>query len=134
MKIAYIAHPIGGDVENNLAKIRAIVREINLTEPDVVPFAPYYADCVSLDDSNPAERTRGIRNDMALFQRGVIDEVRLYGERISNGMSEEILLADSLKILVTPAPHLEGELYELRARHAIATCGCWKDGGCPYGC
>ena len=93
MKIAYIAHPISGDVEGNLAKIRAIVREINLTEPDVVPFVPYYADCVSMDDSNEIERERGIKNDTFILESGIVDELRLYGDRVSNGMQNEILIA-----------------------------------------
>ena len=93
MRIVFVAHPIGGDVENNLAKIRAIVREINLEEPEVVPFVPYYADCVSMDDAIPAERERGIKNDTELLKRGFVDEVRLYGDRISNGMNAEMMLA-----------------------------------------
>jgi hypothetical protein len=39
MKVAYIAHPIKGDVESNLAEIRDIVRNINLNQPDVVPWS-----------------------------------------------------------------------------------------------
>ena len=102
MKIAYIAHPIGGNVEVNLKRIRKIAREINLHEPSTVPFAPYYLDCVSLDDSNPSERERGIKNDIELMNRGFIDEVRLYGHKISVGMSHEIELAHELGIKVIP--------------------------------
>lgn len=40
MKTAYIAHPVSGDVKGNVEKIIAIVRHINLTEPDIVPFVP----------------------------------------------------------------------------------------------
>ncbi len=61
MRIAYIAHPIGGDVKNNLASIRKIVREINLFEADTVPFVPYYADVVSMDDNVKSERERGLK-------------------------------------------------------------------------
>ncbi len=100
MKIAYIAHPISGDIKGNIEKIKAIVREINLTEPDVVPFAPYIVDCESLNDDIPAERERGIKNDIELFNRKFIDEVRLYGAHISNGMKAEIKLAKALAIPV----------------------------------
>jgi hypothetical protein len=58
-----------------------------------VPFAPYYLDVCCLDDNNPAERQRGMDNDAALFERGFIDELHLYGDRISEGMKIEILLA-----------------------------------------
>lgn len=100
MKVAYIAHPVSGDVKGNIAKIIAIVREINLTEPDVIPFVPYLADLYALDDNNPAERQRGIKNDIALLKRGFIDELRLYGNRISNGMRAEIDLAEEMDIPV----------------------------------
>lgn len=102
MKIAYIAHPISGDVAANLSKIVDIVREINLNEPNTVPFAPYYLDCIALNDDVPEERRRCIRNDVELFKRGFIDEVRLYGECISKGMHHEIKLAKELGILIIP--------------------------------
>ena len=102
MRIAYIAHPVGGDVENNLKRISEIGRYINLNEPDVVPFAHYFFDCYALDDSVEYERNRGIKNNLALMKAGFIDEVRLYGNRISNGMKCEIKLAKSLGIAVIP--------------------------------
>lgn len=100
MKIVYIAHPIGGNVKVNLREILEIVREININIPDVVPFAHYYVDCHALDDSVPEERELGIRNDTALLKAGFIDEMWLYGSRISNGMKTEIELAKSLNIPV----------------------------------
>ncbi len=102
MKIAYIAHPVGGDVKNNLSKVREIVREINLKEPEVVPFAPYYLDCFALNDDIPEERARGIKNDSFLINKGFIDELRLYGYRISDGMAAEVELAHKLGITVRP--------------------------------
>lgn len=100
MKICYIAHPIGGDIEKNLADLRRIVRKLNLERPLVVPFVPYYADIVSLNDDVFAERERGIKNDMAILASGVVDEVWLTGDRISNGMASEKELADKLGIPV----------------------------------
>lgn len=100
MKVVYIAHPISGDVKGNLEKIRLIVRDLNLNNPDIVPFAPYWLDCFALDDTNPKERERGIQNDIALFNKGFIDEVWLFGDRISVGMKAEIELANQLGIPV----------------------------------
>lgn len=112
-KIVYIAHPIGGDVEGNLKKLRNIVRQLNMTYRDIVPFVPYYADVVSMDDSDPHQRERGIENDVALFLSGVIDEVWLYGDRISDGMREEIDLARQLAIpVIAVSDHLYAELQE----------------------
>lgn len=102
MKIAYIAHPIGGDVDKNIAKVLRIVKEINLHSTTVVPFAPYIPDCIALDDDIPEQRERGIMNDAELFKRGFIDELWLFGDRISLGMSIEIDTARALNIPVIP--------------------------------
>lgn len=102
MKVAYIAHPISGDIEGNLKKIEVIGRQINLDEPEVVPFAHYFFDCYALDDDIPEERERGIKNDIALMRKGFIDEVRLYGTTISRGMTHEVNLALELGIEVKP--------------------------------
>ena len=99
MRIVYIAHPIGGDVEQNLKKIRAIVRHLNLTEPHTVPFAPYYVDVVSLDDAKPEERARGIKNGLAVLARpGAVDELRLFGDTITSGMRAEVTAAHAMRI------------------------------------
>lgn len=100
MKICYVAHPIGGDIEKNLADLRRIVRKINIERPDVVPFVPYYADVVSLDDDVPEERARGIQNDIAVLRSGIVQELWLAGERISAGMAAERELAMELGIPV----------------------------------
>ena len=70
MKIVYIAHPLSGDIEGNLSKVSDIIRYINLTEPDILPFAHYFVDCHALDDTIPEERERGIKNDIALLKAG----------------------------------------------------------------
>jgi len=97
-KVVYIAHPISGDVENNLLKLKDISFKINKTEKDIVPFIPYFVDCSTLDDSIKSEREKGIANSLVFFERGIIDEVRLYGSNISNGMKEEINLANKYRI------------------------------------
>ena len=102
MKIAYIAHPVGGDVMNNLSRIGKFVREINLKEPNVVPFVPYFADCMFLSDDVRFERERGLQNDIQILARFDIDEMRLYGDRISLGMEREIRAAKSRGIKIRP--------------------------------
>lgn len=100
MKIVYIAHPISGDIEGNLADLRRIVRKINLEYSDVVPFVPYYVDIVSLDDNNPKERARGIANDTAILKSGIVNEVWLTGHKLSKGMEAEVVVAIGLSIPV----------------------------------
>ncbi len=100
MKIVYIAHPIGGDVKRNIWEITQIIRQINLTRSDVVPFAPYMGDVLALVDSIPKERERGLQNCMEVLKRGFVDELWIYGEKISDGMLDEIEMAINLNIPV----------------------------------
>jgi hypothetical protein len=93
MKIVYICHPIAGNVANNIKKILKIIRYINLTMPDVVPFAPYLGDVLALEEDKPGERTRGIRNCIAILKSGIMNEIWIYGKRISGGMKTEIDMA-----------------------------------------
>ena len=53
-----------------------------------------------MDDTKPEERQRGISNDIALLKAGFINEMWLYGDRISEGMKHEIMLAYHLRISV----------------------------------
>lgn len=120
-KIVYIAHPISGDIEANLADLRRILRTINMNShpklytqyqnntgildmaydfSNIIPCAPYYADIVSLDDNNPLERKRGIENDTELLKSGIFKELWLTGDKISFGMNEEVKLAVLLGIPV----------------------------------
>lgn len=97
MKIVYIAHPIGAStkkgIEKNLEDLRRIIRKINKNYTDVVPFCPYYADIVSMDDTIPEERARGVANDKAILTSGMVHELWLTGDRLSDGMKAERLLA-----------------------------------------
>lgn len=102
MKIVYIAHPIKGDIKGNLKKISEIGRKINLEEKNIIPFAPYYFDLNCLDDNVVAERKKGMLNNFELLRRGFVDEVRLYGNIISEGMYKEIELCIELNIPLFP--------------------------------
>lgn len=102
MKIVYIAHPISGNIKNNIKKIKEIIRDINLNDGDVLPFAHYLVDLDCLDDTVPSERKRGIKNDIELLSRKFIDELWLFGNKISEGMIGEIITARQLNIPIIP--------------------------------
>lgn len=113
-KIVYIAHPIGGDVGGNLSDLKRILRIINMDAvplqfdfSKVVPCAPYFADCVSMDDASVFERARGMRNNETLIKTGVFDELWLTGNLISLGMREEI---GWFKLMGKPIINLIGKL------------------------
>ena len=113
MKIVYIAHPIGGDVVGNLEKITSIVRNINRTQPNIVPLVPYYADCLALDDTNPEERARGLQNGQAILKSDAIDELWLFGDRISDGMLREICTAALRDIPIIPKTQATADALEV---------------------
>jgi hypothetical protein len=73
-------------------------REINLEMPDIVPFAPYMSDVLALKDENPEERTRGLQNCNAILKSGIVNELWVYGKKISKGMETEIDLAWAMEI------------------------------------
>jgi len=99
MKIVYIAHPVGSpSVFENLEKIKEIVHALNLARRDIVPFVPYMTDCMVLDDTDPKQRNRGMGNNRAILETGMVNEIWLYGDRISEGMLAEINICQRLKI------------------------------------
>lgn len=99
-RIVYIAHPISNDIQGNIEKILAIVKQINLEEKNVSPFVPYLADVLALDDSIPEHRKKGISNNIAYLKSGIVSELRVYGDFISKGVAEEIAIAREFKIPV----------------------------------
>jgi len=106
MKIVYIAHPIGAETQKeiriNINKVKKIIRELNLKNDDVLPFAHYLVDLDCLNDRKAEERERGIKNDHQLMRSGFIDELWLYGNRISRGMYHEIIEALRYGIVIVP--------------------------------
>ena len=98
-KRVYIAHPISGNVQSNLDKVRIIYRRLALGG-EVIPVAPFFLACLALHDGIPSERMTGIAINRAYFEEGMIDELWIYGDRISPGVSKEIELADKLGIPV----------------------------------
>ena len=70
-----------------------------------------FFDCYCLNDDIPEERQRGIKNDAAWFKQGVISELRLYGDRISNGMRAEIEICKSEGITIRAMTRETNEQY-----------------------
>jgi len=102
MKVVYIAHPISGAIIENKKEVLSIMRTISDHEPDVVPFAPYITYLDYLNDNNAIERQKGIMYNIELMERVKPDELRLYGDFISQGMRFEIMNAKDLGIKIRP--------------------------------
>jgi len=88
MKYVYICHPLSGDIEGNIEKVKDIVRSVCTEE--IVAFAPHLAFAPVFNDNIPEERERGISTDLALLRSGKIDELWIYGEKLSEGMKFEV--------------------------------------------
>jgi hypothetical protein len=112
MKLVYIAHPVSGDVDGNIAKISRIIQKIHLEQDDIIPFAPYYSALMSLDDSDSNQRNVGIRANDYFFEHKKFDEMWVYGDTLSDGVKHEIMLAVKHGIPVLCMTDVSAEFFE----------------------
>jgi len=99
-KTVFIAHPISGDVRGNIAKVLKICEDVHTK--DIIPVAPYLVSLQYLNDEVIEDRELGMEANHECFRRRYIDELWLFGDRISTGMWKEILLAREFGIPVIP--------------------------------
>lgn len=85
-KIVYIAHRIGGDVKNNVAKVKEIIKREHTA--DIYPIAPYLAQLEYQNDEVPEERAWGMACNKEYFTRRFFDELWVYGW--SKGIATEV--------------------------------------------
>ncbi|MDE2021997.1 MAG: hypothetical protein KGI71_03790 [Patescibacteria group bacterium] len=90
-KTVFVAHPIGGDIANNIKKVLKICAEIHTDE--IIPVAPYIVSLQYLRDEVVADRKLGMEANHECFRRKYVDELWLFGDRISEGMTGEARLA-----------------------------------------
>lgn len=94
-KLVYLAHPVGGNIQENVKDVLSILREIHTRSMSmdncmVLPFAPYMTCLQYLDDNVSKERELGILLDKEFFVRGIMDEVWFSGSKFSKGMIAEV--------------------------------------------
>ena len=97
-KTVFIGHPISGDIQGNIKRVLDICEEIHSDE--IIPVAPYLTSLQYLDDSVLEDREMGIEANLECFHRRYIDELWLFGDKISSGVKQEIELARELGIPV----------------------------------
>ena len=112
-KVAFISHPLKGDLEGNTNKVKQICR--SLINDGVIPLATHMLFPSFLDDNIPEERETGMKATLELLSRS--DEVWVYGDRISEGMKREIELAKNLNIPVVYKSDKLNELNEKKRRN-----------------
>mgnify|MGYP001608151165 FL=1 len=108
-KLIFVAHPVGNDLEGNKKKVIEICDM--LFRQGVIPVAPYLVALQILNDKIPGERKLGIEANHACIARRFVDEVWLFGDRISDGMKGEILLAHEVGIPVIPMTEATAKEY-----------------------
>lgn len=94
--LVYIAHPISGDVENNVKKVKLILEYIIRNEPGITPIAPYLTYLEILDDNNEFDRSKGMQHDLNVLRR--CEQIWVYG--ISGGVKQEIEFASVNGLLI----------------------------------
>ena len=95
MKNVYVCAPLGGDVESNLKKVRTYTEyALRCGTAPVVPH--FYAEC--LDDNDSKDREVGLAAGMSLLW--LCDEVWVFGDTVTDGMSAELKFCKNLNIRV----------------------------------
>lgn len=110
VKIVFVAHPISGDVKGNVKKVLKICAEMHTR--GIIPVAPYLISLQYLNDEVIEDRELGMAANHECFYRGYVDELWLFGDRVSSGMIGEIKLAREMGIPVIAKTR--GTRYDLK--------------------
>ena len=93
MKRVYVCAPLGGNIEENLKKVKTYTAyALRCGTAPVVPH--FYAEC--LDDNNPKDREIGLAAGMSLLW--LCDEVWVFGDTVTDGMRAELKFCQNLNI------------------------------------
>ena len=87
--LVYIASPFAGDTEYNISKARGYCRFA--ISKGFIPIAPHLLYPQFMDDEDKEQRELGLF--FALVLLGKCDELLVFGEKVSAGMSREITKA-----------------------------------------
>ena len=94
MKLIYVASPYAGDIELNTAFAREACQFVK--NEGHAFFAPHLLYPQVLDESIPADRQLGL--DMGKEVLGWCDELWVFGDTVSPGMEQEIIMAQKSEI------------------------------------
>ncbi len=86
--VFYVAHPLTGDVEGNLARAKRWLRALMEAHPEATFCLPWSVFCELGSDDDEAYRARCLRDDVAIAGR--CDGIVLCGGRVSAGMLREL--------------------------------------------
>ena len=93
MRKVYVCAPLGGNIEENLKKVKTYTAyALRCGTAPVVPH--FYAEC--LDDNDPKDREIGLAAGMSLLW--LCDEVWVFGDTVTDGMRAELKFCKNLNI------------------------------------
>ncbi len=95
MRCIFVAHPVSGDVKGNLEKVAKICEEIY--REGHLPIFPSHT-WRAYFENDPAAALYAWQVNQEYFKRGMVDEMRFYGDRMSDGMRGEADLASNFDI------------------------------------
>ena len=109
MPWVYIVSPLRGDVERNIENAKDYCRFA--IKQNVIPMCPHIYFTLFLNDSAEIERRIGLILGLQMLKR--CKEVWVFGDRISEGMANEIQIAEKRKI---PIRYFTVECAEVQRR------------------
>ena len=111
VEVAFVAHPVRGDLDANLARARRWLRWLISEYPDTSFNLGWEVYCRVLDDAKPEERARGMRDARAQLTR--CDTIFVVGGATTPGMKEEVALAGSCGLAIVDLTSMGEEPPEL---------------------
>lgn len=117
MLIIYVAYPVDDMTD---AEIIGELRKVR--NPTVVPVVPFFAMRRYLNLDVADERAEWERTSQEYLRHDFIDELWLYGERITSDMRDLVLLArkEGIKV-VAKSPALVPILEHIRAQESLSS-------------
>ena len=95
MRKVYVCAPLGGNIEQNLKKVKTYTEyALRCGTAPVVPH--FYAEC--LDDNDPKDREIGLAAGLSLLW--FCDELWLFGDTVTDGMKNELQFCKNLNISI----------------------------------
>lgn len=104
MRLIFMAHPVRGNVKENIRRAKQWVRRIEETYPDVAVQAPWIVECEIWDDSDEIQRRKGIARNKAVIRK--CNALWLVDSRVSPGMAEEAEFALLCGVPVSRVPEV----------------------------
>jgi hypothetical protein len=94
MKLVFVCSPYRGNVAHNTNRAKGYCRFVQMSGH--VPFAPHLHNTQFLDENIPEERATGIALGLELLWHS--DEIWVFGDKITEGMAQEIDAAKQYRI------------------------------------